>query len=266
MVWKTLNHVKPSAKDRVYRIIRREGESVYRIAIGDDDPMFLQHTEQLATATMEADGLVRGEDYEITCFDTVPLLMKAIREESGGCQLLLLDVEFGRENGLTVAADLRQHQATFSLIYITSHRDYVFDSFDTRPLHYLLKPVDEEKLKALIREDCRRQYLDTRLYLKAGSKHISLLYQDLYAVESAQHKVFFHLKSGTEEWTGSLRTLAPRLPVWCFGRCHNSYYINLAHVTEFVRYEARLDNGEIIPVSKRFYKSAMEQYIAFLRN
>ena len=37
-------------------------------------------------------------------------------------------------------------------------------------------------------------------------------------------------------------------------------------MTEMVRYEARLENGEIIPVSKRLYKSAIEQFIAFLKN
>jgi len=239
---------------------------MYRIAIGDDDVIFLKETALLVSRCLEAEGLKRGADFEIDCYSDAPHLLAALEGKKDCCQLLLLDVEFGRDNGLTVAASLREKKAEFSLIYITSHRDYVFDSFDTRPLHYLLKPVDGEKLSALIREDCRRRYLDARLYLKVGGKHISLAYQDLYAVESAQHRVFFHLKDGVEEWNGSLRTLAPELPGWCFCRCHNSYFVNLTHVTELVRYEARLTNGETIPVSKQFYKSAIEQYIGFLKN
>jgi len=239
---------------------------MYRIAIGDDDFRFLQKAEVLVSRCLESDGLKRGTDFDIDCYSAAPPLLAALNGDKDLYQLLLLDVEFGRDNGLSVAASLRENQAEFSLIYITSHRDYVFDSFDTRPLHYLLKPVDEEKLKALIQEDCRRRYLDVRLYLKTGGKHISLAYQDLYAVESAQHRVFFHLRDSTEEWNGSLRTLAPELPGWCFCRCHNSYFVNFTHVTELVRYEARLKNGEAIPVSKRFYKSAIERYIAFLKN
>jgi len=239
---------------------------MYCIAIGDDDAGFLQKAEGLVSRCLEADGLKRGLDFQVDCYPAAPPLLAALNREKGLYQLLLLDVEFGRDNGLAVAASLREHSEDFSLIYVTCHRDYVFDSFDTRPLHYLLKPVDEEKLAALIREDCRRRYLDARLYLKAGGKHISLAYQDLYAVESAQHRVFLHLRDRAEEWNGSLRTLAPELPGWCFCRCHNSYFINFTHVTELVRYEARLDNGEVIPVSKRFYKSAIERYIAFLKN
>jgi len=239
---------------------------MYCIAVGDDDVRFLQEAEALAARCLETDGLKRGTDFEIDCYSSAGPLLDALRGDKDRYQLLLLDVEFGKDNGLTVAASLRENKADFSLIYITSHRDYVFDSFNTRPLHYLLKPVEEEKLTALIREDCRRRYLDVRLYLKSGGKHISLAYQDLYAAESAQHRVFLHLKDGAEEWNGSLRMLAPKLPSWCFCRCHNSYFVNFTHVTELVRYEARLKNGEVIPVSKRFYKSAIEQYIAFLKN
>jgi len=239
---------------------------MYRIAIGDDDSEFLQKAEGLVSRCLEADGLKRGTDFDIDGYCAALPLIDTLKGNKDRYQLLLLDVEFGGDNGLKVAASLRESNAEFSLIYITNHRDYVFDSFDTRPLHYLLKPVDEEKLTALVREDCRRRYLDRRLYLKAGGKHISLAYQDIFAVESAQHRVFLHLRDSTEEWNGPLRTLAPELPGWCFCQCHNSYFVNFTHVTELVRYEARLENGEVIPVSKRFYKSAIERYIAFLKN
>lgn len=239
---------------------------MYRIAIGDDDSEFLKQAEHLAAKALSAEGLVRGIDCDIECFSAAPPLQAALKQDKERYQMLLLDVEFGSDNGLTLAASLRERQADFSLIYITSHRDYVFDSFDTRPLHYLLKPVNEAKLTALIREDCRHRYLDTRLYLKMGGRHLALTYQDLYAAESAQHKVLLHTKDRTMEWNGSLRMLEPQLPGWCFCRCHNSYFINLMHVTELVRYEARMRNGMVVPVSKSFYKSAIEQYIAFLKN
>lgn len=238
---------------------------MYQIAIGDDDPIFLRETEALVSKCMDGEGLLRGAGYDISCYAAAPLLLSELGKGQAHFQLLLLDVAFGSANGLEIAASLRECQDGFSLIYITSHRDYVFRSFDTRPLHYLLKPVDGEKLSALIREDYRRRYQDARLCLKTGGRRISLAYRDIYFVEAAQHRVRLHLRDGEEEWRGSLSALAPELPGWCFCRCHNSYFVNLTHVTELVRYEARLENGSVIPVSKRLYKSAIEQYISFLK-
>ena len=239
---------------------------MYRIAIGDDDPLFLREAEALAAQCMDADGLARGTDYDIACYPAAPPLLDALRQDRKRYQLLILDVELGADNGIQTAAALRELQAGFSLIYVTNHREYVFQSFDTRPLHYLLKPVDREKLSSLIREDYRRRYQDARLYLKKGGHHLALSFSDIYAVEASSHRVLFYLRERTEEWPGSFRALAPKLPGWCFCQCHSSYSINLTHVTELARYEARLDNGRIIPISKRFYKSAIQQYILFLEH
>lgn len=239
---------------------------MYHIAIGDDDPIFLRQTGALVVQSMEADGLVRGVDYDVACYSTAPSLLEALRQDGERYQLLILDVEFGEDNGIRTASALRELRAGFSLIFVTNYRDYVFQSFDARPLHYLLKPVDSEKLAALILEDYQRRYRDARLYLKKGGQHISLAFSDIYAVEASSHRVLLYLRERTEEWSGSFRALTPKLPGWFFCQCHNSYFINLSHVTELARYEARLDNGLVIPISKRFYKSVIQQYITFLEH
>ncbi len=238
---------------------------MYRIAIGDDDPVFLKDLEDAVKDCLILDGLEWYEDFGIESFPRPEALMDALLAEGENVQLLLLDVEFGGTNGLEMAAQLRARGKEFSLIYITTHEDYVFDSFDTRPLHYLLKPLRKEKLAALLREDYRRQAQDDRLYLKSGVRHLSLPFRDIYVVESSQHSVLFHTPQGVVKCPGPLSALAPKLPRWRFCQCHFSYFVNIAHVVQLTRAEVILDNGEKIPVSKRFYRSAFEQYLSFLK-
>lgn len=156
---------------------------MYRVAIGDDDPGALEELSGIVSRCLETKGLQAGTDYAVDRYCSASPLLARLEAEGGCYQLILLDIEFGGDNGLQVAAALRESGARFSLIYVTNYRDYVFDSFDTRPLHYLLKPVDADKLSELIREDYRRRHQDARLYLKAGIRHLSLAYQDIYAVE-----------------------------------------------------------------------------------
>jgi len=238
---------------------------MYRIAIGDDDPLFLTELEDTVKSCLTLDGLEWVEDFEIASFQHPKALMDSLLTGGECVQLLLLDIEFGQLNGLEMAAQLRECGKEFSLIYITSHEDYVFDSFDTHPLHYLLKPLRKEKLAALLREDYRRQFQDDRIYLKSGGKHLSLPFRDIYAVESSQHRVLFHTAQGVVKCPGPLSALAPRLPRWRFCQCHFSYFVNVTHITQLTRAEATLDNGEKIPVSKRFFNSAFEQYLSFLK-
>lgn len=237
---------------------------MYRIAIGDDDPIFLQEAGTLVKQSMEALSLDLGADYDVDCFSTARPLLNALRQDRDRYQLLILDVKFGADNGIQTAAALRELQAGFSLIYISNYKEYVFQSFDTHPRHYLLKPVDQEKLAALIREDYQRRYMDARLYLKKGGQHLSLTFSDIYAVEAAPRHTLVHLRERTEECSGPFRSLTPKLPGWCFCQCHHSFFINLSHVIELARYAARMDNGQTIPISKRFYKIVIQRYIAFL--
>lgn len=36
------------------------------------------------------------------------------------------------------------------IVFITGLKDYVFDAFDVKAFHYILKPIDESKLKDVL--------------------------------------------------------------------------------------------------------------------
>ena len=47
------------------------------------------------------------------------------------------------------------HRFEASIIYVTGHAGFALDSFPTRPLDYLLKPVNEARLAAALDWDIR---------------------------------------------------------------------------------------------------------------
>ena len=192
-----------------------------------------------------------------------PLRDKLLADRDA-CQLLLLDIRLEEESGLELAKTLREHQVDCSLIYVTSYQDYVFQSFETHPLHYLVKPIDREWLAGALRYDYRRRYRDARVFLKCGGRQTAIRLEDIYALEAAQHKVRVWLEGRYEMWSGTLSALEEQLPTYCFCRCHSGFILNLSHVRELVRYEARMDNGSAVPVSKRLYPEVLRRHIACL--
>ncbi len=46
-----------------------------------------------------------------------------------------------------------------------------------------------------------------------------------------------------------------------FCRCHNSYIVNLDKVVRVERYNTHLANGEMVPISQRFYSSTRYCYL-----
>lgn len=239
---------------------------MYQIVIGDDDRLFLQQAEEQIRRIMTDYGLVEQTDFTLTGYQDPEELKEELLVRPDECQLLLLDVEYGEKNGIELARDLRGKLTECSIIYLTFYADFVFECFDTKPLCYRLKPVDWEKMGKLILKDYRERFLKTLLNLKVGGKPISIPYQEIYALEAVSHHVRIHLKNQrTLEWNGALSKLEQEISNRCFCKCHNSYLINLEHVTEFLKEEVKMDDGSFFPVSRRFYASSMKQYFALLR-
>ena len=59
--------------------------------------------------------------------------------------ILLLDIEMGAMDGVTMARKLRQDNHTVQIIFSTGYADYISDGYEVDALHYLMKPIQEEK-------------------------------------------------------------------------------------------------------------------------
>ena len=113
---------------------------MYRFAICDDDPVFLDSLTALLEETLREDSVPFGLD---TYTDTAPLF-QAVEQEGKQYHVLLLDILMEKETGIALARRLRDAGTRSSIIFITSTPEFALESFDVNPIHYLLKPVTAE--------------------------------------------------------------------------------------------------------------------------
>ena len=71
-------------------------------------------------------------------------------EDRSDHDILLLDVEMGGMDGVTLAKKLRQGNETVQIVFITGYSDYIAEGYEVAALHYLMKPVDERKLFSVL--------------------------------------------------------------------------------------------------------------------
>lgn len=246
-----------------YSSPEKEVSHMYRIAICDADNVFLGHLSQNIESIMAEAGLEAGSDFEIEPFcEPVPMQHRILKNPSY-YQILLLEVELPEENGLQLARRLRGQQVTCSIIFVTAHRDYVYDCFDIQPLWYFLKPVNVSKLKEVLLSDYRRNYAGTRLAVKIKGRQLAIPFQEIYALESTQHRTRIWLAEDFCDWNGPLSALKPQLPALHFCHSHNSYMVNLSHVKEIRRTDLLMDNDQNFPISRRYYNQIREKYLTY---
>ena len=181
------------------------------------------------------------------------------------CDLLLLDIEMGDMNGMELARRLRDKGDMLPIIFITGYSEFMQDGYDVEALHYLLKPVDKEKLFAVLDRYASRHSADSRVIFPGGDETVCVNADDIMYLEAFGKKTQITLKYGKEVLcTCGLSAAAEKLDKG-FVACHRSYVVNLGFVRSISKTDITLDNGRKIPLSRRLYDSVNKAFISFYK-
>ena len=181
--------------------------------------------------------------------------------------ILFLDIIMQDLDGMKTAHLYREKAADKMLVFISSSRDYVFEAYDVEPLQYLVKPLDETKLKkvlqkAVIKTESHPQEF---LIVSKNRQKKKVFLDDIYYFEIKGRKIDIHGTEGLFTYYGQIGILENSLQGKGFFRCHKGYLVNLKYVDAYNRQEVILDNGERIIIAKRRYEQFCTEILEYMR-
>lgn len=237
-----------------------ESNMKYKIAICDDD----------VSQRGYLFGLVRGWAHktnqltEVRQYGTAESFLFDYEGERD-FDILLLDVEMPGINGIELARTLRRSNLTIQIIFITGFYEYFSDGFDVSALHYLIKPVKEEKLfpvldKAVENLNCRQR----SVLLSTAEGSVKVVLSDILYVEAENVHVKVCTVSG--------EVFRPRISLGRFSeqldetffKVHRSFVVNLKYIQRISRSEIVMVNDDRIPLSRGMYDAVHTALIKYL--
>jgi DNA-binding LytR/AlgR family response regulator len=221
-----------------------------RIAICDDEKEQITYLKKI-TGKWARDGGVRFcihefENAEAFLFDW----------DKNAFDILLLDIQMGVRDGLSLAREIRKTDERLIIIFITGYDEFMGMGYDVHALHYLMKPVAEEKLSDVLNRACRMLSTAPQMVvLDAVGGTVRLKADDIIYAEMFSHYAAVRTKTETVRVKIKMNDLLALLGEGFF-RCHRSYIIGLAHAEGVTRTEIRLSGGISIPLSRKLYHAA----------
>ncbi|MCI8774103.1 MAG: response regulator transcription factor [Lachnospiraceae bacterium] len=181
--------------------------------------------------------------------------------------IVLMDIAMNGMDGMETARKLRERYQVL-LIFVTGVKEQVFQAFDVGAFHYLLKPVEKEKLLSVM----ERAFAEVE---KAGAKpkymlvkvpggHRRINAADILYAESDGRKVILHMKQENLEFYEKMEELEQRLGEG-FYRCHRGYLVSLSEVRGYDKANIRMSNGETVYLAKRKYSEFVQTYCRYLQ-
>ncbi len=219
----------------------------YRFAICDDDPQYTRYLEQLTAQWARQAGV----EVDTECCPSAEAFLFRY-EERRDFDVLLLDIEMSGMDGVTLARTLRKTNDDLQIVFITGYTDYIAEGYEVSALHYLTKPINEEKLfQVLHRAVGRLRRNEPFLTLELPGETVRLPLRQIRYLEVSHNYVTVH--AGQDySIKRSLGELEQALDSRFF-RMGRSFIVNLTCIRRVTRTEAELASGECIPLPRGQY-------------
>ncbi len=142
--------------------------------------------------------------------------------------LIFLDVQLGKENGLDLIKEIRQHTTDFPfIIMMTDFIKYGKDAVNTEVLYFLDKPIDPDELsKALHKFENRVLELQNHITIKTTEGYFFIDHNSIQYIKSMNnYSVIHRVDEKPMVVTRTLKDMAASLPSQ-FVRIHKSHLVN----------------------------------------
>lgn len=219
----------------------------YKIAICDDSDTDRQYILNMVQGW--ADSL--GIRVETDTFSSAENFLFHYAEKSD-YDILLLDIEMGGMDGVTMAKTVRRSNDTVQIIFITGYSDYIAEGYEVAALHYLMKPVEPGKLLTVLDRAAEKLAKNEKtLFFELGGEMARVpIYQVRYADVQGNYVTIHAQEDVTVKMT--LRELETQLDER-FYRVGRSCIVNITQISRVTKTDIRLADGTSIPLPRGAY-------------
>lgn len=202
----------------------------------------------------------------LSCEITVFRKPEEIIEAGKHFDILFLEADGQEHDSFRVAWTVKKQSGTL-VILIGSEKEHVFDAFDVEAFYYLLKPLEEEKVKQVFLRAVNktREWKDKEpLIIRVERSYYHIRKEQILYIENVGRKVVLHMKHKEIAYYAKMNELEEVLGSRFF-RCHRGYFVNFAAVKSYEAGSILLKNGETILMAKQKYNDFAVAYAEYLR-
>lgn len=181
--------------------------------------------------------------------------------ENNYFDILLLDIEMPGRSGLELAKQLRREGNRSEIIFITSHFEFYGEGYEVDALHYLIKPIDQDKLSDVLTKAAERlAAAPLSIILNCEGETVRLYERDILYVEASLHYALIRTREREYRIKENFSAFVERLSE-DFYRTHRSYLVSLKAITRISRSSVLLEGGFEIPLSRGKYDDINRAFI-----
>ena len=166
-------------------------------AMCDDEMPFAEQLRSLVMAYAKK----KRVELQAETFASAEELLEEI-ENGAGFEILFLDIEMRKMDGIELGKKLRELSYQTLIIYVSGYDQYMRQLFEAEPFRFLSKPLKQEELENVLDKAFERisRFHRELFTIRFGKNVVNLLCRDIVYLESNKRKVIVHTVRGEYEY------------------------------------------------------------------
>lgn len=245
----------PVALDNIQK---SEGYMEIRTAICDDLPT----DREIVCSYLNRWAKERGNSAAISMFSSAESFLFQF-DDNKAYDLLLLDIEMNELSGVELAKRIREVNREVQIIFISGYNEYISDGYEVEALNYILKPVNYEKLAAVLDKAADKIKKNERaIFFELNDGMVRVPLYEIVYIEVRANYITVHTPKEEFSIKTTLSKIEKELDSRFF-RTNRSYLVNLRYVRRTSKTDVTLLDGTTVPLSRGLYEPLNQ---AFIRN
>ncbi|MCU4162892.1 LytR/AlgR family response regulator transcription factor [Carboxylicivirga caseinilyticus] len=126
---------------------------MYKVIIADDE----QHAINLMVELLKSFPTYTVVDKVTNSIKLLPSILKNKPD------LVLLDINFGKDNGIDLAKEINQLELNTEIIFATAYAEHALDAFDCKACDYLMKPISISRFSKALKHFEEHKHTDINI-------------------------------------------------------------------------------------------------------
>ena len=229
---------------------------------------------EIVTHYIKSEILIQEYDMKLKVSTDDPEKIIEEMKTSKNTGLYFLDVDLqSSKNGLTLAKEIREYDPRGFIVFVTSHSEMAFLTFQYKveALDFILKDEPKQLRSRICEciENVHTKYTKITkgegktITITRGGRKLTLEYDSIMFFETSvnEHKLIVHTENKSIEFFGKMKEIEEEVGD-DFIRCHRSYLVNKKNIKEidYTEKMIRMKNQMECPISHRMIKQVKNKY------
>ncbi|MGN1123276.1 MAG: LytR/AlgR family response regulator transcription factor [Eubacterium sp.] len=200
-------------------------------------------------------------------YDDLGVMLNDVIQGTEAFDFIFVPIACNDDSGLKFASVIRDKNINTEIVFTSYNLKNVLDGYTYRAFDYLVLPIAPTRLKNMFnRYFSSNDKSGNFFYLKTFNKIDRFDKFSIYYFSSDGRKITMYTNGNPLTFYSKLDEVEEQVSIGVqnFVRVHQSYLVNVQFIKTLTRDNIVIDNGDYIPVSRKYQSLVHDKFLAYL--